>query len=92
MPIDGLRFVRGEATLTTFVLPSAKFFAHAFCSTCGSSMPRMDRARSIAIVPLGAFDDDPGVRPDRHIFVDSRAPWDEITDSLPQVAEGVSPV
>jgi hypothetical protein len=46
-------------------------------------MPRFDDSRAIAIIPMGAFDDDPGVRPERHIFVDSRASWDEITDGLP---------
>jgi hypothetical protein len=33
---------------------------------------------------MGAFDDDPGIRPQFHTFVDDRAPWDEITDKLPQ--------
>ena len=30
---------------------------------------------------------DPGIRPMFHIFVGSKAPWHEITDSLPQYAE-----
>jgi hypothetical protein len=83
-PLDGLRFVRGADLVTTFALPGAKHFAHAFCRICGSSVPRLDEGRAIAIVPMGAFDDDPGGRPERHIFVDSRAPWDEISDDLPQ--------
>jgi hypothetical protein len=40
----------------------------------------------LAIVPMGALDDDPGVRPQAHIFVGSKAPWDVITDDLPQHA------
>jgi hypothetical protein len=84
VPLDGIRYVRGEDLLTTFKPPDAKTFMHVFCRVCGSSMPRLDEGRSIAIVPMGSFDDDPGVRPERHIFVDSRAPWDEITDTLPQ--------
>jgi len=28
------------------------------------------------------LDDDPGIRPQRHIFVGSKAPWDEIYDDL----------
>jgi hypothetical protein len=39
---------------------------------------------------MGALDDDPGVRARCHIFVDSKAPWFEITDSLPQY-EGYPP-
>lgn len=84
VPIDGVRYLRGEEHLTTYRVPEAKYFAHVFCKHCGASMPRLDQERSIAIVPMGAFDDDPRVRPERHIFVDSRAPWDEITDDLPQ--------
>ena len=34
----------------------------------------------MASVRLGAMDDDPGVRPSRHSFVDSRAAWDELPD------------
>lgn len=51
-------------------------------------MPRFDEARGIAIIPLGAFDDDPLVRPNRRIHVGSKAPWDAITDDLPQYEAG----
>ena len=81
--LPGVHFVRGEGLLTTYRLPDARFFAHVFCRICGASMPRIDEARGIAIVPMGAFDDDPGVRPERHIHVDSKASWDDITDALP---------
>lgn len=33
---------------------------------------------------MGSLDGDPGHRPRAHIFVDSKAPWDRITDDLPQ--------
>lgn len=57
----------------------------AFCSVCGSSLfggtwpdgPEVS-------VRLGSLDGDPGIRPQYHTFVDSRAPWDEITDDLPR--------
>lgn len=86
-PIDGLRFTRGEELLVTYKVPEARHFKHAFCRTCGSSMPRKDAERGIAIVPMGSLDDDPGVRPGSHIYVGSRAPWDPITDGLPQFEE-----
>src|SRR5262245_58349045 len=91
VPLDGLRYVRGEELLTTYRVPEAKFFAHTFCRVCGSSMPRLDTERGIAIVPMGTFDEDPGVRLERHIWVDSRAPWDEISDDRPQFPEGPPP-
>jgi hypothetical protein len=35
-------------------------------------------------IAAGTFDDDPGIRSTSHIFVDSKAPWFEITDDLKQ--------
>ena len=37
--------------------------------------------------PLGTLDSDPGVRPQKRVFVDGKAPWYEITDDLPQHRE-----
>jgi hypothetical protein len=36
-------------------------------------------------VPAGALDDDPQLRPDRHIFVELKSPWFEIAGNLPQL-------
>jgi hypothetical protein len=35
---------------------------------------------------MGSVVDDPAIRPSKHIFVGSRAPWFTITDDLPQYA------
>ena len=51
-------------------------------------MPRLDEGRGVAIVPLGGLDDDPGIKPVDHIFVDSKAGWHEITGELPRFPEG----
>ncbi len=81
---DGVKFVSGESNIKIYKLPEAKFFTHAFCQTCGSGVPRLDADRGIAVIPLGSLDDDPGVKPDDHIFVGSKAGWYDITDDLPQ--------
>lgn len=88
---DAVRFVRGDDRLTTYRPPEAKRFAHAFCRECGSSMPFINRELGIAVVPMGSLDDDPGpeCRPTAHIFVGSKAPWDDITDDLPRHADGL---
>lgn len=86
-PAAGVRFTRGEDLLVTYKLPAARHFAQVFCRTCGAAMPRIDRTRGGAIVPMGSLDDDPGIRPQAHIFVGSKAPWYDITDDLPQYAE-----
>ena len=59
-----------------------------FCSRCGSPLlSRFDARPDVYGLPLGCLDADPGVRPAMHIFVGSKAPWFEITDSLPRHQE-----
>jgi hypothetical protein len=84
---DAFRFTRGGDRLGAYKVPEAQFFTQVFCKICGAKVPNVDPARSIAIIPMGALDDDPGVGPNNHIFVASKAPWFEITDALPQFAE-----
>ena len=68
-----------------------------FCSVCGSPILNKfdERSRSAQTRPdpvshfriaLATLDDDPGVRPQSHIFVASKAAWFDITDDLPQHA------
>ena len=85
---DGVRFTSGEALLARYKVPEADHFTHVFCRVCGSSLPRIDTDRQFAAIPMGSLDDDPGVRPQRHIYVASKAPWYEISDTLPQDPEG----
>jgi hypothetical protein len=40
-------------------------------------------------IRLGTVDGDPGIRPQYHTHVASKAAWDEITDDLPQFPEGL---
>ena len=57
----------------------------AFCQTCGSSLFGGDWPDGSEVsIRMGAFDDDPGIRPQFHTFVNDRAPWDTIIDNLPQ--------
>ena len=54
--------------------------------------PRIDPDRGIAIVPLGALDDDPGMKAADHIHVASKCEWHDITDDLPVFEEGSAAV
>lgn len=84
---DAVRFTRGEDLLASYKVPEALRFRQIFCRTCGSIVPRIDSDRGLAIVPMSSLDDDPGIRPQMHIFIGSKAPWYTITDDLPQHAE-----
>ena len=73
----------GEALLSWY--ESSPGTHRGFCSRCGSALlSRFDNSPEVCGLPLGCLDSDPGVRPTMHIFTGSKAPWYEITDSLPQ--------
>ena len=86
--IAAFRYTQGETLLRFYKVPEAERFTHVFCNICGSSLPFVNPARGVAVVPMGSLDDDPKHPPDAHIFVDSKAPWVTITDALPQYPEG----
>lgn len=56
-----------------------------FCRRCGSPVPDAFGASSLMEVPAGLIDDDPQLRPDKHIFVDRNPAWFPIRDGLPQL-------
>jgi hypothetical protein len=57
------------------------------CRLCGSLLYSVVREGAWVHVALGTLVDDPAIRPDRHIFVGSKAPWYTIADDLPQHEE-----
>lgn len=56
------------------------------CKNCGSPLPLVEEWDHLVGIPAGLLDNDPQVRPSSHIFVESKAPWWEIQDDLPQHA------
>jgi hypothetical protein len=57
------------------------------CAACGSLLYSVVADGEVVHVALGSLVDPPSVRPTKHIFVGSKAPWFEITDDLPQFDE-----
>ena len=60
---------------------------HTRCGECGSLLFSVVRDGAYVHVALGSLVDAPSIRPSKHIFVGSKAPWFEITDDLPQFEE-----
>jgi hypothetical protein len=80
------RWVQGEDLLTWY--ETSPGTQRGFCRVCGTKLlSRFDFDPSVYGLPLGALDEDPGVKPKRHVFVAYKAPWYEITDNLPQHEE-----
>jgi hypothetical protein len=57
------------------------------CAACGSLLYSVVRGGEYVHVALGSLQDEPSLKPTKHIFVGSKAPWFEITDELPQHEE-----
>lgn len=80
-------WLRGEDQITVWDKPDAAWQAH-FCRSCGSAVPGHNTSGTTYIpagsITLGGQD----LRVTHHMFVDSRAPWDEIGDAGQQHPEG----
>ena len=79
VPREGFRLLAGEELISVYRPGDGR--VKAFCSVCGSSLfgNEWPDDEEIAI-RFGAFDGEPGIRPQFHTFVASRAPWDELPD------------
>jgi hypothetical protein len=77
----------GEDLLREFESSPGVF--RAFCGRCGSPIYSRRAANPDTVrVRLGILNDDPARRSLAHFWVGSKAPWFEITDDLPQLAQG----
>jgi hypothetical protein len=81
------RLVSGEEHLRSWAPEDG--FEKVFCVLCGSALfTRNPSDQSVMGVRFGAFDRDPGIRPQWRQFVAYAAPWEPIPDDgLPRYAE-----
>ena len=74
-----LRIVQGADLVRSYHPPEGAW--KEFCSACGSALwSRAPDDPDPMSVRLGAFDEDPGVRPAYRQFVAYAAPWEPIPD------------
>jgi hypothetical protein len=85
---DDFRITSGRELIHSYEAPireTAPGYRTYFCRCCGCPVPNPDPETPWFEVPAGALDDDPQLRPDRHIFVEVKSPWFAIADTLPQL-------
>jgi hypothetical protein len=88
---DDVRFLSGEELLRVYA-PAGDAGRKVFCSVCGSSLFGGNWPDGPISVRFGSLDGDPGIRPQYHAFVESRAVWDELPeDGLPQYPDEPPP-
>jgi hypothetical protein len=79
VPRAGFRLLQGQELIRVFRPGDGA--VKAFCIRCGSSLfggtwPEGDEVS----IRFGALDSDPGIRPEYHSFVASKAPWDVLPE------------
>ena len=87
VPVDKFRWISGESRLRHFKLAGTRYFITTFCEACSSPMPRAFEEFGVFMLPASSIDQDPGIRPEAHIYVASKAQWHTIDDDLPQFDE-----
>jgi len=80
-----LKWVSGEDKVRSFNLPATRH-SRSFCGTCGSALPMLQMNGELLVVPAGSLDDEFPIRPDAHIFVSSKASWDDGLEDIPALA------
>lgn len=76
-----IEWLSGQESVRTYRVPDTRH-RKSFCAECGSALPRVEGGS--IVVPAGSLDDATAIRPDAHIFVASRAEWDEKLEDIPQ--------
>jgi hypothetical protein len=85
VPREAFRLLQGDELLRVYS-PADGAAVKVFCTVCGSSLfgGHWPEGPEVSI-RLGSLDGDPGIRPQYHSFVGSRAIWDELAeDGLPR--------
>ena len=80
------RMTQGANNIKYFEAPilyQPPVYTATFCGTCGSPVTPPNPDADYIEVAAGLLDDDPGLMPDKHIFIEHLPDWDQVTDGLP---------
>jgi hypothetical protein len=88
VPNEQFRWVQGRDLVTTWKKPGAEWEAW-FCSVCGSVVPG-ENDPGTTFVPAGSINQGgEALKVVHHVWVGSKAAWDEIGDAGQQHLEGI---
>lgn len=81
---DDFAWLSGAGLVGCYNPPDTKYFATAFCTICGSSLPWNSKGGNVVVIPAGTLEQDPEIQPQWNVFCDSKAPWYINPEELPQ--------
>ena len=75
LTLESAEWTEGEDLLGSFRIPDAERFSTAFCTQCGSQMPRVRPDLGFGVIPAGSLDRDVPIQPTDRIMWNSRTDW-----------------
>ncbi|MXR67292.1 aldehyde-activating protein [Shewanella sp. JBTF-M18] len=78
-------WIKGESIVNSYITETG--YRSDFCSKCGSTVPHLMSNKKQYWIPAGLLDDAKDSRVVAHLFVESKANWDNIGDSGTQFEE-----
>ncbi|MEO8716687.1 MAG: GFA family protein, partial [Burkholderiales bacterium] len=91
VPFKRFRWLSGQERTASFVKPTG--FRSDFCATCGSPVPNPLRQTAYYWVPAGLFEGAEKLEVAVHLYVGSKATWDDGPlcgaqyDAMPEMRE-----
>jgi len=76
-----LTWISGKQQAKVFKLPTTRH-VKSFCSNCGSALPFEDKDDGYLAVPAGSLDCKVPIEPTAHIFMASKADWEQNLDKV----------
>ena len=77
-----LTWISGEGITKTFSLPNTRH-VKSFCLNCGAAVPSIQNKGKLIVVPAGSLDVPVQLKPNAHLFISSKASWEEKLELLP---------
>lgn len=71
---SNLKWLQGEDKVSVYEHPQREF-SKAFCKSCGSALPFLNKTKTSLIVPAGCLNELPELEPQANIFTEEKAQW-----------------
>lgn len=84
VPRAAFRWAEGSGEPAAFVTPLGS--VRRFCGRCASPVCNQPREPELLCLVVASLDDERDIAPCAHMNTESKAPWFEIADGLPQFA------
>ncbi|GMQ62142.1 GFA family protein [Vallitalea maricola] len=78
-----LKWLSGKNKVKTYQFKSTRHIK-SFCPDCGSALPNIQMDGTLLVVPAGCLDTEVPIRPQGHIYMASKANWDNDLDKVPR--------